>query len=152
MKKSCKSKAVGFFHKALVISSNLSPKNKIMSREKNKISQEGKKADKKMSKRKSETNEEKIKARRPKKEKSVNKAKPEIINKIIEKIKTLVKKSEDWEDENDSIGNKIKEIFRYVLEKFEELIAENKNKKSFIGGLINIFTILLTAKCSRLAN
>ena len=152
MKKSCKSKAVGFFHKALVISSNLSPKNKIMSREKNKISQEGKKADKKMSKRKSETNEEKIKARRPKKEKSVNKAKPEIINKIIEKIKTLVKKSEDWEDENDSIGNKIKKIFRYVLEKFEELIAENKNKKSFIGGLINIFTILLTAKCSRLAN
>lgn len=123
-----------------------------MSREKNKISQEGKKADKKMSKRKSETNEEKIKAKRPKKEKSVNKAKPEIINKIIEKIKTLVKKSEDWEDENDSIGNKIKEIFRYVLEKFEELIAENKNKKSFIGGLINIFTILLTAKCSRLAN
>ena len=123
-----------------------------MSQEKNKISQEGKKADKKMSKRKSETNEEKIKAKRPKKEKSVNKAKPEIINKIIEKIKTLVKTSEDWEDENDSIGNKIKEIFRYVLEKFEELIAENKNKKSFIGGLINIFTILLTAKCSRLAN
>ena len=123
-----------------------------MSREKNKISQEGKKADKKMSKRKSETNEEKVKAKRPKKEKSVNKAKPEIINKIIEKIKTLVKKREDWEDENDSIGNKIKEIFRYVLEKFEELIAENKNKKSFIGGLINIFTILLTAKCSRLAN
>ena len=123
-----------------------------MSQEKNKISQEGKKADKKMSKRKSETNEEKVKAKRPKKEKSVNKAKPEIINKIIDKIKTLVKKSEDWEDENDSTGNKIKEIFRYVLEKFEELIAENKNKKSFIGGLINIFTILLTAKCSRLAN
>ena len=118
-----------------------------MSQEKNKISQEGKKADKKMSKRKSETNEEKIKAKRPKKEKSVNKAKPEIINKIIEKIKTLVKKSEDWEDENDSTGNKIKEILHSVLEKYEELIAENKNKKSFIGGLINIFTILLTAKC-----
>ena len=123
-----------------------------MSQEKNKISQEGKKADKKMSKRESETNEEKINAKRPKNDKSVNKAKPEIINKIIDKIKTLVKKSEDWEDENDSIGNKIKEIFRYVLEKFEELIAENKNKKSFIGGLINIFTILLTAKCSRLVN
>ena len=118
-----------------------------MSQEKNKISQEGKKADKKMSKRKSETNEEKIKAKRPKKEKSVNKAKPEIINKIIDKIKTLVKKSEDWEDENDSTGNKIKEILHSVLEKYEELIAENKNKKSFIGGLINIFTILLTAKC-----
>ena len=118
-----------------------------MSQEKNKISQEGKKADKKMSKRESETNEEKINAKRPKKEKSVNKAKPEIINKIIDKIKTLVKKSEDWEDENDSTGNKIKEILHSVLEKYEELIAENKNKKSFIGGLINIFTILLTAKC-----
>ena len=58
-----------------------------MSQEKNKISQEGKKADKKMSKRESETNEEKINAKRPKKEKSVNKAKPEIINKIIDKTK-----------------------------------------------------------------
>ena len=44
-----------------------------------------------MSKRKSETNEEKRKTKRLKKEKSVNKAKVEMINKIVDKIKTLVR-------------------------------------------------------------
>ena len=104
-----------------------------------------------MSKRESETNEEKIKAKRLKKEKSVNEAKTEIMNKIIDKIKTLVKQSEDRKEETDWIEDKIKNIFQSNLEKFEELIAENKNKKSFISGLINIFTILLTAKCSSIS-
>lgn len=38
--------------------------------------------------------------------------------------------------------------FQPILEEFEETLAENGDKKSFIEGLVKIFTILLTTKCS----
>ena len=34
------------------------------------------------------------------------------------------------------------------MEEFEEILAENGDKKSFIDGLVKIFTILLTTKFS----
>ena len=46
-------------------------------------------------------------------------------------------------DSTDSLGDTIKETFQPILDKFKELIRENKDKKSFIGALIKIFTILL---------
>ena len=64
-----------------------------------------------MSKRKSETNEEKIKTKRLKKEKSVNEAKAEMINKIIDKIKTLFEESEDREDELTGLEIKLTQFF-----------------------------------------
>ena len=64
-----------------------------------------------MSKKKSETNEEKIKTKRLKKEKSVNEAKAEMTNKIIDKIKTLFEESEDREDELTGLEIKLTQFF-----------------------------------------
>ena len=64
-----------------------------------------------MSKKKSETNEEKRKTKRLKKEKSVNEAKAEMINKIIDKIKTLFEESEDREDELTGLEIKLTQFF-----------------------------------------
>ena len=64
-----------------------------------------------MSKKKSETNEEKRKTKRLKKEKSVNKAKVEMINKIVDKIKTLFEESEDREDELTGLEIKLTQFF-----------------------------------------
>ena len=64
-----------------------------------------------MSKRKSETNEEKRKTKRLKKEKSVNKAKVEMINKSVDKIKTLFEESEDREDELTGLEIKLTQFF-----------------------------------------
>ena len=64
-----------------------------------------------MSKRKSETNEKKRKTKRLKKEKSVNKAKVEMINKIVDKIKTLFEESEDREDELTGLEIKLTQFF-----------------------------------------
>ena len=64
-----------------------------------------------MSKRKSETNEEKRKTKRLKKEKSVNEAKAEMINKMIDKIKTLFEESEDREDELTGLEIKLTQFF-----------------------------------------
>ena len=88
-----------------------------------------------MLKMESERNKENIKTKKLKKEKSVDETKTKIINKIIDKIKTLVKESEHKEDETDRIGDKIKEIFQSILKEFEELIAKNKDKKYFISGV-----------------
>ena len=95
----------------MVISSNSSPSNKILSGEKIKQVSKLKKKQKKDSKRKSETNEEKIKIKRLKREKSVFEAKTDIINKMIDKIKTLVEESEDRENETDGTGDEVKETF-----------------------------------------
>ena len=64
-----------------------------------------------MSKKKSETNEEKRKTKRLKKEKSDNEAKAEMINKIIDKIKTLFEESEDREDELTGLEIKLTQFF-----------------------------------------
>ena len=64
-----------------------------------------------MSKKKSETNEEKRKTKRLKKEKSVNEAKAEMINKVIDKIKTLFEESEDREDELTGLEIKLTQFF-----------------------------------------
>ena len=52
------------------------------------------------------------------------------------------------QDSTDGIIDSIKEIFQSIFDKFKVQIGENKDKKSFIGGLIRIFTILLSVKAS----
>ena len=52
------------------------------------------------------------------------------------------------QDSTDGIIDSIKEIFQPIFDKFKVQIGENKDKKSFIGGLIRIFTILLSVKAS----
>ena len=83
------------------------------------------------------------KNKRLKKELSVDEAKTEIVNQVIEQIKEVLEDPIEEKDSTDSLGDTIKETFQPILDKFKELIGENKDKKSFIGGLIKIFTILL---------
>ena len=52
------------------------------------------------------------------------------------------------QDSTDGIIDSIKDIFQPIFDKFKVQIGENKDKKSFIGGLIRIFTILLSVKAS----
>ena len=103
-----------------------------------------------MSKRELKTSKEKSEIKKLNEEQLVDEAKTRIINKIINKLTPLIEEIDNKEaqDSTDGIRNKIKNIFPPILETFEELIAENEDKKSFFGGFIKIFTILLTARCT----
>ena len=89
-------------------------------------------------------------AKRLKKERSVDEAKTEITNEIIEKVEQIIKDSREGQDSTDGITETITEKFQPILDKFKDLIEENKDKKSFIGGLIKIFTILSSSKGNNL--
>ena len=93
----------------------------------------------------------KNKNKRLKKERSVSMAKTEIVNKIIEQIKEVLEDSVENKDSTDGLGDTIKDIFQSILDEFKDLIGENKDRKSFIGGLIKIFTILLSSRSTTLA-
>ena len=54
-------------------------------------------------------------------------------------------------DPTDGLGDTIKDIFQPILDKFKDLIGKNEDKKSIIGGLIKIFTILLSSRSTTLA-
>ena len=57
------------------------------------------------------TKNENIKTKKLKKEKSVDKAKTEMINEIIDNIRLLIEESEAKEEETDKIGGKITRMF-----------------------------------------
>ena len=76
------------------------------------------------------------KTKKLKKERSFDEAKTEIINKIIEHIKDILDDPIQEKDSTNGVGNTIKEIFKQILDEFKDFIEENKDKKSFIGGLI----------------
>ena len=52
------------------------------------------------------------------------------------------------QDTTDGITDSIKEIFQPIFDEFKAQIGENEDKKSFVGGLIRMFTILLSVKAS----
>ena len=89
--------------------------------------------------------------KRLKKERSIGEAKTEIVNQIIEQIKEILKDPIEEGECTSGFKDTIREIFRPILNEFKDLTGENKDKKSFIGGLIRIFTILLSSKRSSLA-
>ena len=86
-----------------------------------------------------------------KQERSVIKAKTEIVNKIVEEITEVLEGPVEDKDSTDGLGDTVKDIFQPILDKFKDLISENEDKKSFIGGLIEIFTILLSSRSTTLA-
>ena len=53
--------------------------------------------------------------------------------------------NQDWAD---GIIDSIKETFQPIFDEFKAQIGENENKKSFIGDLIRIFTILWSINAS----
>ena len=57
------------------------------------------------------TKNENIKTKKLEKEKSVDKAKTEMINEIIDNIRLLIEESEAKEEESDEVGGKITRIF-----------------------------------------
>ena len=78
------------------------------------------------------------------KKRSVDEAKTEIVSTVIELIMDILKHSREDKDCTDGIIDTIIEIFQPVSDKFKDLIEENKGEKSSVGGLIKIFTILLS--------
>ena len=99
-----------------------------------------------MSKREQGQDKTGTEAKRLKKERSVDEAKTEIINEIIAKVEEITKNSREGQDSTDGIACTINEIFQPILDEFKDLNEENEDKKSFIGGLIKIFTIVLSSK------
>ena len=87
-----------------------------------------------------------IKIDKLKKERTIDEAKTEIVNKIIDKIKDLLHDQMQGGDSTDGVITLFEDIFQSVLEKFKKLIGEAKDKKNFISGLIKIFKILLSTK------
>ena len=69
------------------------------------------------------------KNKRLKKELSVDQAKTEMVNQIIEQIKELLEDPVEEKDSADGLGDTIKEIFQPMLDEFKELIGENEGKK-----------------------
>ena len=52
------------------------------------------------------------------------------------------------QDSTNRIIDSIKEIAQPIFDKFKAQIGENEVEKSFVGGLIIMFTILLSVKAS----
>ena len=104
-----------------------------------------------MSKRQDEEQISNNNTKRLKKESSVDKAKTEIVTQVTEQVKEILEDPIEEGDATDRLMDTIKEIFQPILDEFKDLIGENEDKKSFIGGLIRIFTILLSSKTSSLA-
>ena len=104
-----------------------------------------------MSKRQDEEQISKNNTKRLKNERSVDEAKTEIVTQVTEQVKEILEDPIEEGDATDRLMDTIKEIFQPILDEFKDLIGENEDKKSFIGGLIRIFTILLSSKTSSLA-
>ena len=98
-----------------------------------------------MSKREIEKGEAEGKSKKLKKEKSNDEAKTEIVIALGDKLNELLEDPEN-QDTTDGIIDSIKEIFQPIFGEFKSQIGENKDKKSFIGGLIRLFMILLSVK------
>lgn len=103
-----------------------------------------------MSKRTGEQDTTNSKSKKRKKERPVNEAKTEIVSKMIEQIKEILEDPLEEKDYTDGLGDAIKEVFQPILDKFKNLIKENEDTKSFNGGLVKIFTILLSCRASSL--
>ena len=86
------------------------------------------------------------KSKRLNKELSVDKAKTEIVNKIIEQIKEVLEDPVKEKDSTNDLRDTIKKIFQSILGEFTELIGENNDKKLFMGDLIKMFMILLSSR------
>ena len=80
---------------------------------------------------------------------SNDEANTEIVNTIIEQIKNILEDSIENKESTNGIIYIITEIFQ-KFHKFKNISEENKDKKSFIGGLIKIFTILLSSRTTSL--
>ena len=104
-----------------------------------------------MPKRVSEQNITGTESKNLKKERFVDEAKTEIVNTIIDQIKEILEDPIENKGSTNSLGATIKEIFQPILDEFQDLIEKNKDKKSFIGGLIKIFTILLSLRNTSLS-
>ena len=76
----------------------------------------------------------------------MTKKKAEIVHEIIDEVKDLLDDQTQGGDSTDSVITLFEDIFQPILDKFKEWIGESKDKKNFIGGLIKIFTILLSTK------
>ena len=81
-----------------------------------------------------------------KKELTVDEAKTEIVKKIVTKINDLLDDPTEGRDSTDGVVTLFEKTSQPILDEFKELIGENKDKKNFVGGLIKIFTILLSTK------
>ena len=100
-----------------------------------------------MPKREIEKGEAELKSKKLKKEKSIDEAKTEIVIALTDKLNELLEDTEN-QDSIDGIIDSIKEIFQSIFDEFKAQIGENEDKRSFIGGLIRIFAILLSVKAS----
>ena len=99
-----------------------------------------------MSKRANEKNIGETKNKKLKKELNIEQAKTEIVNKIITEIKDLLDDQTLGGDSSDGVITLFEDLFQPNLDRFKELTGESKDKKNFIGGLIKIFSILLSTK------
>ena len=99
-----------------------------------------------MSKRASEKNIGETKNQKLKKRLSIDKAKTEIVNKIVTEINELLDDQTQGRDSTDGSITLFEDTFQPTLDEFKELIGESKDKNNFVSGLIKIFTILLRIK------
>ena len=83
-----------------------------------------------MSKRASEKNIGETKNKKPKKELTVDEAKTEIVNNIIDEIKDLLDDKKQGGDSTDGVITLFEDIFQPILDEFKELVWENMGKKN----------------------
>ena len=81
-----------------------------------------------MSKRASEKNLGETKNKKLKKEPTIDEAKTEIVNKIIDEIKDLLDDQMQVGVSADGVITLFEDIFQPILDEFKELIGESKDK------------------------
>lgn len=99
-----------------------------------------------MSKRVNEKDITNTKIKKLKKGSSIDEAKTEIVNTIIDLEKQILE--DPLQDSTNGLGDTIKEMFQLILNEFKDFIEENEDKKYFIGGLIKLFTTLLGSRAT----
>ena len=79
-----------------------------------------------MHKRVNEQNITGTESKKLKKERSVDEAKTEIVNTIIDQIKEILEDPIENKDSTNGLGATIKEIFQPILDKFQDLIEKKQ--------------------------
>ena len=77
---------------------------------------------------------------------SIDTTKTEIIKEVAEKLEEILDKKEENLNSTDEFGDRVQEILDSILDDFKDSLSENEEKKSFVSGLVEIFSILLRTR------
>ena len=99
-----------------------------------------------MSERASEKNNGETKNKKLKKELTIDEAKTEIVNKILDEIQDLLDDQTQGGDSTDGVITLFEDIFQPILDEFKELLVKARTKRTLSVAQLKLPQILLSTK------